>query len=55
MASITDEAGRLALVGMGVEPGFSDVAARWGFLHLGRFASVHRATYGMTPSQAVAR
>ncbi len=33
----------------------SDVAARWGFFHLGRFAAAHRAAYGMTPSQAVAR
>lgn len=33
----------------------SEVAGRWGFFHLGRFAAAHRATYGMTPSEAASR
>lgn len=28
----------------------SDIAARWGFSHMGHFASVYRDTYGETPS-----
>ncbi|MFI8997552.1 AraC family transcriptional regulator [Streptomyces sp. NPDC053542] len=29
----------------------TEVATRWGFTHLGRFASVYRARYGVLPSQ----
>ncbi|MBP2471961.1 AraC-like DNA-binding protein [Crossiella equi] len=31
----------------------TDVAHRWGFVHLGRFAEYYRAEYGRTPSQTV--
>jgi transcriptional regulator GlxA family with amidase domain len=31
----------------------SDVAHRWGFLHLGRFAADYRAKYGVSPSQTL--
>jgi AraC family ethanolamine operon transcriptional activator len=29
----------------------TDVAMRWGFWHLGRFAASYRATFGTSPSQ----
>ncbi|WP_051838217.1 AraC family transcriptional regulator [Streptomyces sp. NRRL WC-3742] len=32
----------------------TDVALRWGFTHLGRFAQDHREAYGTTPSRLVA-
>jgi AraC-like DNA-binding protein len=38
------------------EPGqttVADVAHRWGFTHLGRFAGSYRARYGVTPSQTL--
>ena len=31
----------------------SDVAARWGFAHLGRFAGAYRARFGVSPSQTL--
>jgi AraC-like DNA-binding protein len=31
----------------------ADVAHRWGFTHLGRFAGFYRARYGMSPSQTL--
>jgi AraC-like DNA-binding protein len=31
----------------------SEVAARWGFTHLGRFAGAYRARYGVSPSQTL--
>lgn len=31
----------------------TDVAARWGFTHLGRFATSYRARFGETPSQTL--
>jgi len=33
----------------------TDVAGRWGFFHLGRFAAAHRVRYGIKPSEALAR
>jgi AraC-like DNA-binding protein len=33
----------------------SDVALRWGFTHLGRFAAAYRARFGETPSETVRR
>lgn len=33
----------------------TDVAARWGFFHLGRFAQTYRAMYQELPSQTLAR
>ena len=32
----------------------ANVAHRWGFLHLGRFAADYRRKYGQTPSQTLA-
>jgi transcriptional regulator GlxA family with amidase domain len=29
------------------------IAHRWGFTHLGRFATAHQTTYGQTPLQAL--
>jgi transcriptional regulator GlxA family with amidase domain len=31
----------------------SEVATRWGFTHLGRFAGAYRQRYGVTPSQTL--
>ena len=31
----------------------SDVAYRWGFTHLGRFAGAYRLRYGVSPSQTL--
>ena len=31
----------------------ADIARRWGFQHLGRFAAAHEAEYGQTPSQTL--
>jgi transcriptional regulator GlxA family with amidase domain len=31
----------------------AEVAAKWGFWHLGRFASTYRATFGELPSQSL--
>ena len=31
----------------------ADIAGRWGFTHLGRFAAVYRARYGCLPSQTL--
>uniref|UniRef100_UPI0034DAE5F1 helix-turn-helix transcriptional regulator n=1 Tax=Paractinoplanes polyasparticus TaxID=2856853 RepID=UPI0034DAE5F1 len=31
----------------------ADVAQRWGFRHLGRFAGCYRARYGVSPSQTL--
>lgn len=31
----------------------TDVALRWGFMHLGRFTGHYRKAYGETPSQTV--
>lgn len=37
------------------EPGHTvtDIARRWGFTHVGRFAATYRSRYGRTPSQAL--
>lgn len=32
----------------------TEIAARWGFFHLGRFAQAYRATYHELPSQTLA-
>jgi transcriptional regulator GlxA family with amidase domain len=31
----------------------SEVAVRWGFTHLGRFAGAYRARFGVAPSQTL--
>ncbi|MDX3764032.1 helix-turn-helix domain-containing protein [Streptomyces sp. AK02-04a] len=31
-----------------------DIATRWGFFHMGRFAALYRDTYGRTPRLALA-
>ena len=31
----------------------SEVATRWGFTHLGRFAGAYRLRYGVPPSQTL--
>jgi transcriptional regulator GlxA family with amidase domain len=31
--------------------GVTDIATRWGFEHLGRFAGAYRRRYGETPSE----
>jgi AraC-like DNA-binding protein len=33
----------------------SNVAHRWGFVHLGRFSSAYRRRYGELPSQTLGR
>jgi AraC-like DNA-binding protein len=33
----------------------ADIAHRWGFAHLGRFAAAYRARFGSTPSQTLHR
>ncbi|MEN3269126.1 AraC family transcriptional regulator [Pseudonocardia sp.] len=33
----------------------TDIASRWGFTHLGRFATTYRAKYGRSPSQTLRR
>ena len=33
----------------------TEVATRWGFFHLGRFASDYRARFGLLPSQTLRR
>ncbi len=33
----------------------TEVACRWGFFHLGRFAQTYRASYAESPSQTLAR
>jgi transcriptional regulator GlxA family with amidase domain len=35
------------------EVSVSEVAFRWGFTHLGRFAGAYRARYGVSPSQTL--
>ena len=35
------------------EVSVSEVAFRWGFTHLGRFAGAYRARYGVPPSQTL--
>jgi len=32
----------------------TDIAARWGFFHLGRFSQAYRAMYQELPSQTLA-
>lgn len=58
MAELRDlrlDAAREQLVA--AEPGVrvADVAARWGFSHLGRFAACYRARFGEPPSETLAR
>jgi AraC-like DNA-binding protein len=31
----------------------SEVAYRWGFTHMGRFAGTYRARFGVTPSRTL--
>jgi AraC-like DNA-binding protein len=33
----------------------TDIAARWGFFHLGRFSQAYRCAYSELPSQTLAR
>ncbi len=33
----------------------ADIARRWGFMHLGRFASAYRSVYGVTPRETLFR
>ena len=33
--------------------GVTDIATRWGFTHLGRFAAVYRARFGESPSETL--
>ena len=33
----------------------SEVALKWGFTHMGRFAALYRATFGLYPSDTVRR
>jgi len=42
---------------LGAEPGLrvAEVAARWGFSHLGRFAACYRARFGEAPSETLSR
>lgn len=35
--------------------GVAEIAGRWGFTHLGRFAAAHRAQYGTSPSEVLHR
>ena len=35
--------------------GIADVALRWGFTHLGRFAADYRKRFGQLPSQTLKR
>lgn len=37
----------------GTDPTVADVAFRWGFTHLGRFAAAYRERYGVAPSQTL--
>lgn len=37
------------------ERSVSEVASRWGFLHLGRFAALYSEAYGELPSQTLHR
>jgi AraC-like DNA-binding protein len=45
---------RQELLGCGPAVHVTDVALRWGFYHLGRFAQEYRQTYGETPAQTLA-
>jgi AraC-like DNA-binding protein len=45
---------RQELLGSGPGAHVTDVALRWGFYHLGRFAQEYRAAYGETPAQTLA-
>ena len=33
--------------------GVTDIATRWGFTHLGRFAAIYRARFGESPSETL--
>lgn len=37
----------------GTQSTVTDVATRWGFMHLGRFACLYRETYGQSPSSTL--
>ena len=57
LASLRLNLTRLALVGSASEPDASvgDVARRFGFLHLGRFAARYRSQFGEPPSATLRR
>jgi AraC-like DNA-binding protein len=46
---------RAELAGTAGERSVTDVALRWGFSHLGRFAGQYRAQFGESPSETVRR
>ena len=50
-----DRARRSLLVADPASVSVADVAARWGFFHLGRFAEAYRALYQEPPSRTLAR
>jgi len=45
----------LAAAENGTQTTVTDVALRWGFVHLSRFAQLYRDTYGHLPSQALSQ
>ncbi|ABC94325.1 probable transcriptional regulator protein, AraC family (plasmid) [Rhizobium etli CFN 42] len=48
-------AARRDLVEPGAKPAVADVALRWGFTHLGRFAAEYKKRFGELPSQTLKR
>lgn len=49
------EKARLDLKGGGPESAVADIALKWGFAHLGRFAGYYRRRYGEAPSATIRR
>lgn len=43
------------LLSPGSRASVTDVAVRWGFFHLGRFAQQYRERFGVLPSETVRR
>jgi transcriptional regulator GlxA family with amidase domain len=43
------------LLASDAKQGIADVALRWGFTHLGRFAAEYRKRFGQLPSQTLKR
>lgn len=48
-----DHAHRELVNGSPLTTSVSKVATKWGFFHLGRFASLHRSIYGVQPSETL--